>query len=96
VGRYLHQQLSHNRTAQRVLLGSTLLMTAMVLGDGVLTPAISGARAGCVRVHARTLQGQARRAPAATQQTRVHAALSATPCARPSPRVGAAPQCCPP
>jgi len=42
VGGYLRNLLSHNRTAQRVLLGLTLLMTAMVLGDGVLTPSISG------------------------------------------------------
>jgi hypothetical protein len=42
LGAYLHHQFAHNQTAQKVLLGLTLLMTAMVLGDGVLTPSISG------------------------------------------------------
>jgi hypothetical protein len=42
LGAWLHHQFAHNRTAQKVLLGLTLLMTAMVLGDGVLTPSISG------------------------------------------------------
>jgi hypothetical protein len=44
LGGFLRHQLSHNRLAQKVLLGCTLLMTAMVLGDGVLTPSISGQR----------------------------------------------------
>jgi hypothetical protein len=42
LGGFLRHQLSTNKVAQRGLLGCTLLMTAMVLGDGVLTPSISG------------------------------------------------------
>jgi hypothetical protein len=42
LGTYLRNQLAHDKTAQKALLGMTLLMTAMVLGDGVLTPSISG------------------------------------------------------
>lgn len=42
LGRYLRDKLSHSRAAQKALLGVTLLLMAMVLGDGVLTPSISG------------------------------------------------------
>jgi hypothetical protein len=46
VGAWLHSQLANSRFAQRLLLGATLLMTSMVLADGVLTPSISGAGPG--------------------------------------------------
>jgi hypothetical protein len=41
-GAWLHSKLANSRWAQRLLLGATLLMTSMVLADGVLTPSISG------------------------------------------------------
>jgi hypothetical protein len=41
-GAWLHCKLANSRWAQRLLLGATLLMTSMVLADGVLTPSISG------------------------------------------------------
>lgn len=42
LGSYLKHQLSTSRVLQHLLLFVTLVMTAMVLGDGVLTPCISG------------------------------------------------------
>lgn len=47
-GAFLRHLFTYNRTAQKVLLGLTLLMTAMVLGDGVLTPSISGTASSLV------------------------------------------------
>jgi hypothetical protein len=47
LGGWLLGQLGHKKYAQWVLLGATLLMTGMVLGDGVLTPAISGEINSC-------------------------------------------------
>ena len=44
-GAWLRDKLCHSKVAQRFLLGVTLVMTSMVLADGVLTPSISGT--GC-------------------------------------------------
>jgi hypothetical protein len=65
LGSYLKHQLSTSRALQHLLLFVTLVMTAMVLGDGVLTPCISG-----VCLHASSTQCMHAR-------VRVHVSVSA-------------------